>query len=581
MGRGFLAGIFWGGIVGLGLLLVSSQMLERQQLSFPRPEAAAVEVPGGSEFDQARPETDPVVPAPETRPAAEITGSVTVPETPSETVPSLDTSSLEVPTPAVETPATLGEAPEASEAEAETPATDAAPDRGNPSLAVPETPADAPDTQTAAQAEADAPEETAGSGAVEAASSTPPVVETEIAALPSAQAETPTGPASDPAPRIATAGTEPAAQLVPEVGAEPSLPGAAEVEDGPSLPEPSAEAAEPPAADVVAEAPEPAPEPEPEPQPAPEPEPQPEPAAEPEATPEPEPAATPEPESGAAVVTVDGGDSSFFSPVDTLTDQPGDTGTSRLPQIGEEQVAAPDTGVGDLTADAAAVEADQPDLPALEAFAVPFETTGEEALVALVLVQEGPVLTDEQLAQIPPFVSFAIDASLPEAAEAAARYRAAGREVVLIPSLPANARPQDVEQALRANLDRVPEAVALMDVTGSSFQSDRNAVQQIVDAISDTGHGLVTFPRGLNTAHQSADRAGIKTGLVFRNIDGGGESGEQIRRALDRAAFRARQDDAVILVGTTRPDTLVAVVEWAVGNQAVTLAPISAALAGQ
>ena len=58
MGRGFLAGLFWGGLVGLGLLFVSSQALDRQELSLPRPEAAAVEVPGGSEFNQAREETE-------------------------------------------------------------------------------------------------------------------------------------------------------------------------------------------------------------------------------------------------------------------------------------------------------------------------------------------------------------------------------------------------------------------------------------------------------------------------------------------------------------------------------------------
>ncbi len=269
--------------------------------------------------------------------------------------------------------------------------------------------------------------------------------------------------------------------------------------------------------------------------------------------------------------------------MDTLTDQDQGTSTSRLPQIGGT-VVAPTPGAeiaSDATEDTDMAEGDAPQGPALEAFAVPFENPENAALVSVVLVQEGPILTEAQLAQLPPFVSFAIDAATADAAEAARSYRAAGREVVLIPSLPENAQPQDVEQALRANLDLVPEAVALMDVSGASFQSDRAAVQQIVDALSDTGHGLVTFPRGLNAAHQSAGRAGIKTGLVFRNIDGDGETGEQIRRTLDRAAFRARQDDAVILVGTTRPDTLVAVVEWAIGNRNVTLAPISAALTSQ
>ena len=80
MGRGFLSGIFWGGIVGIVLLGVSSQLLDRQELSLPQPEASAVEVPGGSEFDQARPETDPVLPSTEDRPAGNDVAGVQVPE---------------------------------------------------------------------------------------------------------------------------------------------------------------------------------------------------------------------------------------------------------------------------------------------------------------------------------------------------------------------------------------------------------------------------------------------------------------------------------------------------------------------
>ena len=181
---------------------------------------------------------------------------------------------------------------------------------------------------------------------------------------------------------------------------------------------------------------------------------------------------------------------------------------------------------------------------------------------------------------LPDTVAFAIDAGMPRAAIIASEYRALGREVVMIPSLPIAATPQDVEQALRVNFETVPEAVAVMDNSGDSFQSDRAAVAQVVDVVAVSGHGLITFPRGLNTAHQRAERAGVPTGLIFRDIDGGGESNEQIRRAMDRAAFRARQDEAVILVGRTSELTIEALQEWLLGNRAasVTLVPISAAL---
>ncbi|MEM9970092.1 MAG: divergent polysaccharide deacetylase family protein, partial [Pseudomonadota bacterium] len=101
-----------------------------------------------------------------------------------------------------------------------------------------------------------------------------------------------------------------------------------------------------------------------------------------------------------------------------------------------------------------------------------------------------------------------------------------------------------------------------------------------VDVIADTGHGLITFPRGLNTAFQSAEREGVPAGLVFRDIDGTGQSADQIARALDRAAFRARPEEAIILVGRTTAETISALTEWSQGSrgQSVTLAPISVAL---
>ena len=201
-------------------------------------------------------------------------------------------------------------------------------------------------------------------------------------------------------------------------------------------------------------------------------------------------------------------------------------------------------------------------------------------LVSIVLVHEGPEPDADEIADLPDTVAFAVDAGLPNAAFVAALYRAIGREVVMIPALPMGATPQDVEVALRVNLETVPEAVAIMDASGDGFQSDREAVAQVVDVVVATGHGLITFPRGLNTAHQRAGREGVPTGLIFRDIDGSDQTDEQIRRAMDRAAFRARSDRPVILVGRTVPGTFAAIREWVAGDRAdsVDLAPVSAAL---
>ena len=52
------------------------------------------------------------------------------------------------------------------------------------------------------------------------------------------------------------------------------------------------------------------------------------------------------------------------------------------------------------------------------------------------------------------------------------------------------------------------------------------------------------------------------------------------RRYLDRAAFKAAQEGRVVVQGTTRPETVQALLEWTVEGRAgsVELAPASAVL---
>ena len=523
MGRGFLAGIFWGGIVGLAILFVSNLTMGRQTLSFPKPEATAVEVPAGTEFDQAREETEPVVPNAETRPSGDVTTGVVPPEDAVETPPAFDTSSLEVPTPSVEGPSGLGETPNVADGievnvtgpgavGVETP-------DDSPALVTPDAPASAPDTAT------EAPEATPSA----------PVADDDVALLaPSATTEAPATPSAPDAtqsveqPTLAPIENE--AATAPEAPATPVAPSVIELPD----------------ADDDAN----------------------------------------------AIIRPDGGESEFFKPVDGITDRAPAVETDRLPRIGE----APETEESGLPSvrrlpgqdeneDAAEPSAEPDAVPdnagALMKYRTAFENTDGRPLLSVVLVHEGDAaIAEASLAGVPSAVAFAVDAGHPNASEIARAYRAAGREVVMIPSLPVGATPQDVEVALRVNFETIPEAVAVMDNSGESFQSDRAAVAQIVDVVAASGHGLITFPRGLNTAHQRAERAGVPTGLIFRDIDGTGQTNEQIRRAMDRAAFRARQDEAVILVGRTQRETLAAMIEWALGNRAasVTLAPISAAL---
>lgn len=591
MGRGFLSGILWGGIVGLGLLLVSTQTMDRQQLSFPKPEPTAVEVPGGSEFDQARPESEPVLPVIEETPDAdEIVAGVLPPEDVVDAPPAFDTSALEMPKPSVVSPESLGDAPEVTE-DVDVPAAadtgrvgsegNAASAPGSPSLEAPETPIAAPETDTVAPAPSEAP----GTEGLVVEGSEPsdqaPVVETDIAALPAGVGDNLPSAAADEAPEVVSESEAPASPVSPEISLSPSMPGVVAPEtpdvdaDVEITAQPQPVAPETPEADVQAEAP--AVEVE-------------EPAPVETVEAEPEVAAEPEAPAQEEVAEAEESAPSLLTPVETLEDRASNVEVNRLPTIGGDEGSLPvvrrlpGTPIEEDVAEEDAPEvADEPvaaDGPAIEAYAMDFEMPEGAAVVSVVLLQDGDVvLSDQELAEVPASVAFAVDASAPNAAATAKAYRKAGREVVLIPSLPAGAAPQDVEVALGANLDSIPQVVALMDVSGSSFQSDRAAVAQVVAVAEGGGHGVITFPRGLNTAHQQAQRAGLPTGLIFRLLDGGNETDEQIRRTLDRAAFRARQNDAVILVGHARPGTIWAVTSWAeeAGGD-VTLAPISRAL---
>ena len=583
MARGFLSGIFWGAVVGVAVLFVSSQTLDRQQMSLPQPEASAVEVPGGSEFDQARVETDPVLPEPESAPGAEGAAGLALPADDIDAPPAMDTSALEVPVPdpVQEAPSGLSGTPEEEEAPVEPEiAEDTAPAGNAGGLIAPEAPGSAPET-AAAPATPEPEPEPAPEPAPEVVVESPaPETQPEVAALPETGDATDVPGASD-APEEIRQDEAPAAMPAPEISEEPSLPtgGGAGLIAAPSEPAlPQITAPEVEAEPEIAEAPT-------EPQQPPEVKETGLAAAEPEQPREAEEtevaAVEPEAENTPGASTLQTDDSpSLLKPVEDITERSDDDG--RLPsvlRVGEEE----ETETEVAASPGEEGEAAGGDQPALERFGTSFENPEGRPMLAIVLVHEGgAALGQDRLQAIPSNVAIAVDAARNDAADLAAAYRAMGREVVMIPALPAGAKPQDVEQALQANFDKIPQAVALMDASGSNFQSERNAVAQVVAVIGDTGHGLITYPRGLNTAHQEAGRAGVPAGLIFRDIDDGDATQDQVGRALDRAAFRARQDEAVILLGRTSDTTLAAIVEWSLGSRAesVTIAPVSAALLG-
>ena len=241
--------------------------------------------------------------------------------------------------------------------------------------------------------------------------------------------------------------------------------------------------------------------------------------------------------------------------------------SSRLPTVAGNSAEAP------------VVEA--ADLPALVANAATFEATVTGPMLSVVLVDIGAIGPDDPAIAALPFpVSFGIDAQATGATGRAEGYRARDFEVLAMVEVPEGSSPQEAAINLNAARDTVPVAVGFLDVPAASFQASRQIAAQVVATATETGHAVVTFPRGLDALEQEAQRAEAPAALVFRDFDGRGQDGAAMKRFLDQAAFRAGIDGKIVLVGRSKPDTLAALAEWALSTRAasVTLVPLSVLL---
>ncbi len=233
-------------------------------------------------------------------------------------------------------------------------------------------------------------------------------------------------------------------------------------------------------------------------------------------------------------------------------------------------------------ADAPAQAAAPPNAPRpIERFAVQTEDPGDRPLFSVVLIDDGRgALGPEALAGFPYPITIALDAAQPGATAQMQQYRDLGFEVLAMAGLPEAATPQDAEVALASALDALPEAVGVMETPDLGLQVSRAVSDQVTAIVDESGHGLVLFPNGLDTARKLATRDGVPAATVFRDFDGDGQDAATIRRFLDGAAFRAGQEGGVIMVGRLRPDTISALLLWGLQDRAsrVALVPISMVL---
>jgi len=217
---------------------------------------------------------------------------------------------------------------------------------------------------------------------------------------------------------------------------------------------------------------------------------------------------------------------------------------------------------------------------ALDTHAIPFTRFSPDLPVMSIVLIDTPASRLDRVTllgfALP--VTFAVDATQPDAAEAVRSYRENGFEVVLLANgLPQEGTAQDLERAFEGAVNVVDEAVAVLDTPDGFLSNTRVALDTVLGRLQDSGHGLLTLPQGLNAAEAAARRAGVPGLTAYRMLDAERVQSAVISRYLDRATFTAGQEGHVVVVGHSYADTVTALYAWQQSNRAqfVQVAPVS------
>lgn len=249
-----------------------------------------------------------------------------------------------------------------------------------------------------------------------------------------------------------------------------------------------------------------------------------------------------------------------------------DTQPARTDAARTDGTAAPDAPRADTRPEAV-------DGPALRRNATPFTAPRDKPLMAVILTDTGDgTVAPDRLAGFPYPLNIALDPDRPGAADAAKRYRTAGFEVLLTLDLPPDATAAATRAALREGVERVPQAVAVLEGAATGLSASGAA-----PILAQTGHGLVTRAPARDTATATAlARMGVSAAPLRLDLDAGAPDRAAIAAELDRAAGRAGAGQGMIVSGRLRPETLSALSTWAAtgGARRVALAPVSAVLSG-
>lgn len=242
----------------------------------------------------------------------------------------------------------------------------------------------------------------------------------------------------------------------------------------------------------------------------------------------------------------------------------------RLPTIGESSAEVP-----------AAASPVAPDArPAVERFAAQPALGADQVPLGVVLIDEPAAET--AILALPVPVTVALDPYDPEAPRRAAAYRAVGHEIALqAMRVPQLATPSDLETLIDGWHRAFPEAMAVIDVPVNGLGANPALARNVAAMLASEGYGAIALRDGLDAFLQASRGAGLRAASVYRVIESDDQSEFTIRRLIDRAAFEAlRQPAVVIAAAASDRDTMRELTDFAegAGRAGVGLAPVSAVL---
>ncbi len=213
----------------------------------------------------------------------------------------------------------------------------------------------------------------------------------------------------------------------------------------------------------------------------------------------------------------------------------------------------------------------------LERYATQQQGLPDVPRLSVILIDDGTFDgAADLLADFPFPISIAISPYHPNVKDTVSFYRSLGFEVFALADIPTGALPSDVDVALAATFDVMNEVVGVMEPAGGAVHQSRQITDAVASYVASEGYGLLLQGRGLNTAEVLAEKAGAAVSSVFRSL----ETGDDMRRVLIQAAFRAKQRGSVVLQGQINSETISALVSWGLQDQNADLAivPVSTIL---